>query len=103
MFSRSHGKILVALNARAAVALAPYFDNRPRRFSMSATAAILQEFEQECKTTRRLLERVPTDKLAWKPHAKSMSLGTLAMNTAVSSVVTSECAMTKALNTSNWV
>jgi uncharacterized damage-inducible protein DinB len=51
---------------------------------MSATAAILQEFEQECKTTRRLLERVPTDKLAWKPHAKSMSLGTLAMHVASS-------------------
>jgi uncharacterized damage-inducible protein DinB len=49
---------------------------------MSATAAILQEFEQECKTTRRVLERVPSDKLMWKPHAKSMSLGQLAMHVA---------------------
>jgi uncharacterized damage-inducible protein DinB len=49
---------------------------------MSATAAMLQEFEQEAATTRRVLERVPTDKLAWKPHAKSMSLGTLAMHIA---------------------
>lgn len=46
-------------------------------------SAILQEFEQEAKTTRRVLERVPTDKLAWKPHAKSMSLGTLAMHVAM--------------------
>jgi len=50
---------------------------------MSATAAFLQEFEQESKTTRRVLERVPTDKLTWKPHAKSMSLGQLAMHVAM--------------------
>ena len=50
---------------------------------MSATAAILQEFEQECKTTRRVLERVPSDKLTWKPHAKSMSLGQLALHVAM--------------------
>src|SRR4051812_41565780 len=49
---------------------------------MSATAAMIQEFEQEAATTRRVLERVPTDKLTWKPHAKSMSLGTLAMHIA---------------------
>jgi uncharacterized damage-inducible protein DinB len=51
---------------------------------MSATAAILQELEQEAATTRRVLERVPSDKLAWKPHEKSMSLGTLAMHVAMS-------------------
>ncbi len=50
---------------------------------MSATAAILQELEQEAATTRRVLERVPSDKLAWKPHEKSMSLGTLAMHVAI--------------------
>ncbi len=50
---------------------------------MSATAAILQEFEQESKTTRRVLERVPADKLAWKPHPKSMSLGQLALHVAM--------------------
>ena len=49
---------------------------------MSATAAINAELEQESATTRRVLERVPTDKLAWKPHDKSMSLGTLAMHIA---------------------
>ena len=50
---------------------------------MSATAAILQEFEQESKTTRRVLERVPADKLTWKPHPKSMSLGQLALHVAM--------------------
>ena len=49
---------------------------------MSATAAMIQELEQESATTRRVLERVPSDKLAWKPHDKSMSLGTLAMHVA---------------------
>ena len=50
---------------------------------MSMTAAILQEFDTEAATTRRVLERVPTDKLDWKPHVKSMSLGELAMHTAM--------------------
>jgi uncharacterized damage-inducible protein DinB len=49
---------------------------------MSAIAAMIQELEQECATTRRVLERVPSDKLAWKPHDKSMSLGVLAMHIA---------------------
>lgn len=50
---------------------------------MSMTQAILQEFDTEAKTTRRVLERVPADKFAWKPHPKSMSLGELAMHTAM--------------------
>ena len=49
---------------------------------MSMTQAMLQEFETEAKTTRRVLERVPADKLSWKPHPKSMSLGTLALHIA---------------------
>jgi uncharacterized damage-inducible protein DinB len=51
---------------------------------MSMTSALLQEFENEAATTRRVLERVPTDKLAWKPHPKSMSLGALALHVAAS-------------------
>ena len=47
-----------------------------------SVAAFLQEFENESATTRRVLERVPSDKLAWKPHAKSMPLGRLAMHLA---------------------
>jgi uncharacterized damage-inducible protein DinB len=48
------------------------------------TDAILQEFDMECATTRRVLERVPNDKLTWKPHPKSMSLGELALHLASS-------------------
>jgi uncharacterized damage-inducible protein DinB len=43
---------------------------------------LLAEIDQEAATTRRVLERVPTDKLAWKPHPKSMSLGQLATHVA---------------------
>jgi uncharacterized damage-inducible protein DinB len=51
--------------------------------TMSMTDALLKEFDTEAGTTRRVLERVPSDKLAWKPHPKSMSLGELAMHTAM--------------------
>ena len=44
--------------------------------------ALIQELDQEAQTTRRVLERVPGDKLAWKPHNKSMSLGQLALHVA---------------------
>src|SRR5271165_7305606 len=43
---------------------------------------MISEFRQEGATTRRVLERVPGDKLSWKPHAKSMSLGQLALHIA---------------------
>jgi uncharacterized damage-inducible protein DinB len=45
---------------------------------MSISSTFLPEFEEEMKITRRLLERVPSDKGAWKPHTKSFSLGHLA-------------------------
>lgn len=42
----------------------------------------LTEFDRECGVTRALLERLPDDKAAWKPHAKSTSLGDLALHLA---------------------
>lgn len=45
---------------------------------MSTSAIPLPEFESEMSTTRRLLERVPTEKGTWKPHEKSFALGHLA-------------------------
>jgi uncharacterized damage-inducible protein DinB len=45
---------------------------------MSIAETLLPEFDQEMATTRRLLERVPGDNGAWKPHPKSFSLGHLA-------------------------
>jgi len=43
---------------------------------------MMGEIQQEAATTKRVLERVPGDKLAWKPHPRSMSLGQLAMHIA---------------------
>ena len=44
--------------------------------------SMLGEFREEAAITKRVLERVPTDKLTWKPHSKSMSLGQLAWHVA---------------------
>lgn len=49
---------------------------------MTLADTFLMELDQEAKTTRRVLERVPGDKLAWKPHPKSYSLGQLALHIA---------------------
>jgi len=45
---------------------------------MNPAQSPIPEFEQEMTTTRRLLERVPSDKAEWKPHPKSFPLGHLA-------------------------
>jgi len=45
---------------------------------MSIAETLLPEFDHEMASTRRALERVPEDRLAWKPHEKSMTLGRLA-------------------------
>jgi uncharacterized damage-inducible protein DinB len=44
--------------------------------------AMLNELRQEAVTTRRVLERVPNEKLSWKPHPTSMSLGQLSQHVA---------------------
>src|SRR4051812_20702143 len=51
---------------------------------MAVAEALVSELENEAKTTRRMLERVPEQNLSWKPHAKSMSLGQLALHVAQS-------------------
>jgi hypothetical protein len=43
---------------------------------------MLSEFREEVVITKWVLNRVPGDKLSWKPHAKSMSLGQLAIHIA---------------------
>lgn len=45
---------------------------------MSEAAILIEEFDLEMKTTRRLMERVPTEHGEWKPHEKSFALGHLA-------------------------
>ena len=45
---------------------------------MAINETFIQEFEIDAPRTRRILERLPEDKLDWKPHDKSMPLGRLA-------------------------
>jgi uncharacterized damage-inducible protein DinB len=49
---------------------------------MRLADSLLLEFDQEAQTTKRVLERVPDDKLSWKPHPTSFSLGQLALHIA---------------------
>jgi uncharacterized damage-inducible protein DinB len=44
--------------------------------------SLLPEYQREMATTRAVLARVPGDRLDWKPHQKSMSLGQLAAHIA---------------------
>jgi uncharacterized damage-inducible protein DinB len=46
---------------------------------MSIADTLLPEFDQEMATTRRVVERVPSDRGEWKPHPKSFPLGHLAL------------------------
>ncbi len=49
---------------------------------MSIAQAMLAEFEVQAPVTRKFLERLPEDKLTWKPHDKSMTAGQLAYHLA---------------------
>jgi uncharacterized damage-inducible protein DinB len=49
---------------------------------MSIAQSLLAEFEIQAPMTRKFLERLPEDKLTWKPHEKSMTAGQLAYHLA---------------------
>ncbi len=49
---------------------------------MAMKDALLPEFDHEMAVTRKVLSRVPDDKLGWKPHPKSMTFGRLATHVA---------------------
>lgn len=49
---------------------------------MKLNEALLAELQMEAQSTRKMLASIPDDKLTWKPHDKSMSLGLLASHMA---------------------
>jgi len=49
---------------------------------MKLSDLLLPEFDQEMAASRKTLERIPEDKLSWKPHEKSMTVGRLAGHVA---------------------
>ncbi len=59
---------------------------------------VIGEYREEVATTRRILERVPADKLTWKPHGKSMTLGQLAWHIATIPARTSALAASDGLD-----
>jgi uncharacterized damage-inducible protein DinB len=50
--------------------------------AISIAESLLAEFEIQAPITRKFLERLPEDKLTWKPHEKSMTAGQLAYHLA---------------------
>ena len=49
---------------------------------MSLAQSLIMELEEQAPLTRKFLERLPEDKLRWKPHEKSMTAGQLALHIA---------------------
>ncbi len=49
---------------------------------MDIIPLLLKEYEEEAKTTRKFLERVPIDKFSWRPHEKSMTMQNLVVHIA---------------------
>ncbi len=49
---------------------------------MSINSALLAELKNESINTRKMLERVPTENLSWRPHEKSMTVGRIATHIA---------------------
>jgi uncharacterized damage-inducible protein DinB len=50
--------------------------------SESVADSLFTDLEIELATTRRMLERFPSGKSDWRPHEKSMTLGSLASHVA---------------------
>ena len=49
---------------------------------MPLSHTLLPEFDQEMAHARKTLERVPEDRMPWKPHDKSMTMAQLATHLA---------------------
>ncbi len=49
---------------------------------MPINQSFLGEFDHELATTRKIISRIPDDKLGWKPHETSMTTGDLASHLA---------------------
>ena len=49
---------------------------------MSLSQSLLPEFDHEMANTRKVLERIPEDKLTWKVHEKSNTIGWVGMHLA---------------------
>jgi uncharacterized damage-inducible protein DinB len=69
---------------------------------MSLNRSLIAELQQEAANTRKMLERVPTEKNDWQPHNKSMKMGRLATHIAELSGWTTMIMETDELNFANF-
>lgn len=69
---------------------------------MSVNQQLLAELKQEAANTRKLLQLVPVDNAAWKPHDKSMALGRLAEHIAEIPGWTALTLLTDEINFANF-
>ena len=69
---------------------------------MAIIHSIIAELEQEAKTTRRVLERVPDAHWEWKPHDKSFALGKLAHHVATIPGFFAEVGMVDSFDVANF-
>ena len=60
------------------------------------------DVKQELANSRRMLERVPTDKLTWRPHEKSYTLGGLAQHIATLPRMFERVASTDEIDLAKW-
>lgn len=65
---------------------------------MTTVKALLAELAQEAGVTRRVLERIPEDRLRWRPHERSMTLGQLALHAASLPGAIAELSLQKAFD-----
>ncbi|WP_298708417.1 DinB family protein [Chitinophaga sp.] len=49
---------------------------------MATIPSLLKEMAREAETTRKMLGRIPADKLDWRPHPRSMDMRSLAVHIA---------------------
>lgn len=59
---------------------------------MTTIEELVRELEQEAGASRRALERVPEDRLGWRPHDRSMTMGQLASHVAALPAIVAELA-----------
>lgn len=57
---------------------------------MTFAQSIVLEYESSVAATRKCLERIPQDKLAWQPDPKSMSIGQLGLHLATTSAAVAQ-------------
>src|SRR6185437_442124 len=60
----------------------PRSHEREGETGMSIAEALMAEFDEQAPLTRKFLERLPEERMGWKPHERSLTAGQLALHLA---------------------